>query len=252
MGVAREDWWHDIDIINQSATERLGYPTQKPLALLDRIIRASTNEGDMILDPFCGCGTTVVAAHNAGNRRWAGIDISSFAIDLIKQRRFKDVSVSMQGIPYDHRSAERLAADKPFHFETWAINRIPGFAPNKKQVGDGGIDGSGTLIHQPDNWDSRFAVAQVKGWKPGASHASAVRDFKHVMTATNAAMGVYVTLHPVSIDTGPDELRYSATTYKRLQSWSIHDYFKKGGCRLLLPPMNDPYNGKPLNQLALF
>ena len=92
MGVVREDWWPDINIINQSAKERTGYPTQKPLALLERIIDASSNRGDIVFDPFCGCATTCVAAEKL-QRQWIGIDISPKAFDLVKDRLQKEVQV---------------------------------------------------------------------------------------------------------------------------------------------------------------
>ena len=145
-------------------TERLGYPTQKPLALLERIIKASSNKGDLVLDPFCGCGTSIDAAERLG-RNWAGIDISSFAIDLICEKRLKPVGVfpQMRGMPYDLNGARKLARESPFNFESWAISRIPGFAPNTKQIGDRGIDGRATLAIKPENYDSRLALAQTKG-----------------------------------------------------------------------------------------
>ena len=99
-----------------SEAERLGYPTQKPLGLLQRIIEASTDPGDIVLDPFCGCGTAVVAAHKL-NRRWAGIDISPFAIDLIAQKRFPEFKVQTEGYPYDLAGARKLAREQPFKFE---------------------------------------------------------------------------------------------------------------------------------------
>ena len=154
----------DIRWLSPRDTERLGYPTQKPLALLERIIKASSNKGDLVLDPFCGCGTSIDAAERLG-RNWAGIDISSFAIDLICEKRLKPVGVfpQMRGMPYDLNGARKLARESPFNFESWAISRIPGFAPNTKQIGDRGIDGRATLAIKPENYDSRLALAQTKG-----------------------------------------------------------------------------------------
>ncbi|MCY3966538.1 MAG: site-specific DNA-methyltransferase [Acidobacteria bacterium] len=156
------DCWTDISIINPMSKERLGYPTQKPRTLLERILNASSNPGDLILDPFCGCGTTIEAAQRLG-RRWAGIDISSFAIDLIREKRLRDRTIPTKGIPVDLASARKLAAEQPFNFESWAVTRLPGFAPNMKQVADGGVDGRAVLAAQPDDYDSRLALAQIKG-----------------------------------------------------------------------------------------
>ena len=114
-----------------------------------------------MLDPFCGCGTTVDAARRL-KRKWVGIDISAFAIDLIRDRRLHDRTISTYGIPADLVGARKLAADKPFDFESWAVTRLPGFAPNMKQRGDGGIDGRATIAVRPDDVRSRLALAQVK------------------------------------------------------------------------------------------
>ena len=150
--------WGDIAPINSQAQERLGYPTQKPRALLERIIKASSNEGDLVLDPFCGCGTTVDAARRL-RRRWVGIDISAFAIDVVRDRRLKNPAIPTYGIPADLEGARKLAAEQPFAFESWAVTRLPGFAPNTRQRGDGGIDGRATLAVAPDDADSRLALA---------------------------------------------------------------------------------------------
>lgn len=241
-----------LPVLNSQAKERLGYPTQKPLKLLERIIKASTNEGDLVLDPFCGCGTAMDAASRLG-RRWAGIDISSFAIDLIRDKRMKDRTIPVKGIPYDLRSAIKLAADKPFEFESWAVTRLPGFAPNTKQVADGGVDGRATIAHKPDDHPSRLALAQVKG---GKFSLSALRDFIGVTDRNRAALGYFVTLEPVHsraakravANTG--RIRVAGHPYRRSQLWPISDYFDE---RLpAMPVMADPYSGKPLDQGSLF
>ena len=182
--------WHDVKPAREN--EKLGYPTQKPRALLERIIEASSNPGDVVLDPFCGCGTTIDAARRL-NRRWVGIDISAFAIDLIRDRRLHDRTIPTYGIPADLLGARKLAADKPFDFESWAVTRLPGFAPNTKQRGDGGIDGRATLALRPDDARSRLALAQVKGGKFAATY---LRDFQHVIDREKAAVGCFVTLDP--------------------------------------------------------
>ena len=253
-GKAIGDVWSDIMSFQQIPTskERLGYPTQKPIALLDRIIRAGSNEGDIVLDPFCGCGTAIDAA-NRLNRRWIGIDISSFAIDLIRNERLKDKQIPTKGIPYDLASARKLALEQPFSFESWAVTRLPGFAPNTKQIADGGVDGRATLSTKPDNHDSRLALAQIKG---GKFSLSALRDFIGVTNRDKAALGCYVTLEPVDTPQARSEaaitgkISVSGREYRRMNLWPISYYFEQ---RLPeLPVMNDPWSGKPLKQYGLF
>ncbi len=254
-GVALTDVWSDIMSFQQhsSAPERLGYPTQKPLALLDRIVRVSSDPGNVVLDPFCGCGTTVEAARRL-DRRWIGIDISAFAIDLIRKRRLKDENIATQGLPQDMVSARKLARERPFDFESWAVMRLPGFAPNTRQRGDGGIDGRGIMAVQPGDRGSKIAVAQVKGGKFALNQFQAFANA--VEQVHRAALGIFVTLDPVASPTARREARalgeiaVHATRYPRMQLWSIADYFD--GRMPQLPPMTDPHTGNPLRQLDLF
>jgi hypothetical protein len=140
------DVWTDIPPINSQAQERLGYPTQKPQALLERIIITSTTRGDVVLDPFCGCGTTIHAAQKLG-RQWIGIDVTYLAINLIK-RRLKDafgeeIQFVEKGQPTDFESAKRLAELDKFQFQHWALSLI-GARPLKEGEGKGadrGVDG---------------------------------------------------------------------------------------------------------------
>jgi hypothetical protein len=145
-GVALGDSWDDIPPINSQAQERLGYPTQKPQALLERIISASSNPGDVVLDPFCGCGTTIHAAQKLG-RQWIGIDITYLAINLIK-RRLRDafgeeIKFEEKGQPTDFGGAKQLAENDKFQFQHWALSLI-GARPLKEGEGRGadrGVDG---------------------------------------------------------------------------------------------------------------
>ena len=238
------DWWA-ISALNPNARERLGYPTQKPLALLERIIAASSNPGDVVLDPFAGCGTTVDAAQRLG-RQFVGIDISSFAIDLVVERRLRDRSIPVYGIPYDFVAARKLAREQPFRFESWAVERLPGFMPNTQQVGDGGIDGTGQLFYKPADY-TRRALAQVKG---GSFRLSELRDFLHVTDRDRAALGCYVTLEPVTSRAARQEVASAGTVtveghpYPRMQLWPVSDYFD--GLLPALPLMADPFTGKPV------
>lgn len=147
IGVPLHDVW-DIQHIQPTARERLGYPTQKPEALLERIIKASSNKGDVVLDAFCGCGTALAVAQKLG-RQWIGIDISPSAIALIKNRlagiytRTEDFEVV--GMP---QKVDDLKKFKPYEFQYWAINEMHG-SPNSRKSGDMGIDGLSFLEHLP-------------------------------------------------------------------------------------------------------
>jgi len=146
QGTPLQDVWDDVAVINSQAKERLGYPTQKPLALLERIVQASSNEGDLILDAFCGCGTTVTAAEGL-NRQWIGIDISPFAISLIKRRlqaHYKgDLhKLDVRGIPTDEKSAIKLWEHNAFAFQDWWITEFEAFSTTfGKKGADKGVDG---------------------------------------------------------------------------------------------------------------
>ena len=241
-----QDLWTDIGPISSQERERLGYPTQKPLGLLERIIRASSNPGDVVLDPFCGCGTAIEAAHKL-KRRWVGIDISSFAIDLIRNERLKGMKIPTKGIPQDVESARKMAREQPFAFESWAVTRLPGFAPNMKQVADGGVDGRAMLAEKPENFASRLALAQVKG---GKFSLSGLRDFIGVTRRDKAALGCFVTLEPVTTRAARAEvaelgkIRVAGRDFNRMSLWTVSDYFD--GRLPVLPTMTDPYTGRPI------
>jgi DNA modification methylase len=154
-GVAIQTLWDDIEALGPSARERLGYPTQKPLALLDRIIKASSNPNDIVLDAFCGCGTALVAAENLG-RQWIGIDMSPTACRVMAKRLRKDCRLKegqeyqeagtgfvVRGLPWKEATLRKLP---PFEFENWAVIAIGGI-PNKAKVGDMGIDGRIFPVH---------------------------------------------------------------------------------------------------------
>ncbi|MYB33802.1 MAG: hypothetical protein F4X92_01445, partial [Gammaproteobacteria bacterium] len=180
-GKVCEDWWSDIGAGSHIPKgERLGYPTQKPLALLERIIKSSSNEGDVVLDPFCGCGTTVHSAELL-NRQWLGIDISQFSAGLIRNRitgNFKHLDrtdVSVVGCPLSLIDAHDLASTNPFEFEKWVCGEVGarGLFHNPGERGaDGGVDGvipfwtsPQALGHNKEDIEKTFAVVQVKGGK---------------------------------------------------------------------------------------
>jgi DNA modification methylase len=184
---------HEARWLSPRDKERLGYQTQKPLGLIERIIRASSSKGDVVLDPFCGCGTAVDAAQKLG-RRWIGIDITTIAVDLIDARLRHTYGESIReayeilGIPRDMAGARTLFARSPFEFERWAIMMVDG-QPNQKQVGDKGIDG---VIRFPIDGKKNTAQAlvSVKGGATGPAHVRELRGT--VENRAYAEMGVFV------------------------------------------------------------
>ena len=194
-GAQLTDWWTDISALKRGFQEALGYPTQKPVALLERIIQTGTNPGDLVLDPFCGCGTTVDAAQKHG-RRWIGIDVTYIAVDLIDKRlraTFGEEvagTYKIHGIPHDLDAARALFAANPFDFERWAVSLVDG-QPNQKQVGDKGIDG---VIRFPiDNKTGvGRALVSVKGG--GTVNPAMVRDLVGTVEQEKADMGVFICL----------------------------------------------------------
>ncbi|MCH7594407.1 MAG: restriction endonuclease [Chloroflexi bacterium] len=197
--------WEDVKPVQAQGSERLGYPTQKPEALLERVIRTSSNEGDVVLDPFCGCGTAVAAAHGLG-RNWIGIDITYLAVDLMKNRLmttfpgdFKK-GIHVDGEPADEAAALALAERDKYQFQFWAVAKLGGTArggENRKGA-DQGVDG---VVGFPDvdpdksgksaiEW--RQVIVSVKGGATGPAH---VRDLIGTVESQGGAIGVLVTVH---------------------------------------------------------
>jgi DNA modification methylase len=204
-GIALQDLWDDIPPIGAQAAERLGYPTQKPLALLERIIAASSNPGDLILDPFCGCGTSIAAAQKLG-RRWVGIDITHLSIALQKYRleqSFPGISFKVVGEPEDLGAAQQLARDDRYQFQWWALSLIRarplgGEAGSKtgKKGSDKGIDGVITFLDDASNKPKRVLI-QVKS---GKVKSGDIRDLVGTLQREAAQIGVFVTLEEPSRD----------------------------------------------------
>jgi len=193
-GVPVQSLWDDIAELNSQAQERLGYPTQKPVALLERVIEASSNKGDVILDPFCGCGTTIHAAQKLG-RQWIGIDVTHLAISLI-ERRLKDafpgIAFEVHGTPQDLDGARDLAARDKYQFQWWAVSLIDAQPyGGKKKGADGGIDG--LIYFRSDAKTTERAIVSVKG---GGVSVPMVRDLKGVLDREKAPIGVFLTLEP--------------------------------------------------------
>ena len=225
-GVAVNDVWTDIAPINARARERLDYPTQKPLALLDRIIRQSSNEGDVVLDPFCGCGTTIHAAQASG-RRWIGIDVSVNACKII-ERRLKSAfdslweDIEFIGMPKTAEDALALAEIDKFRFERWAAALIDGMEPNAVQRGDKGIDGRGRFALRKGAFID--LVSQVKG---GGTGAPDVQAFNGARLQAGADMGVFICF----ADRVTQGMRDAAASAGRfmdaptMQIYTVEDYF---------------------------
>ncbi len=202
-GAAVHEIWDDVPAINSQAKERTGFQTQKPTNLLERIITASSDVGDWVLDPFCGCGTTIMAAHKL-KRKWIGIDITHLAISLIRSR-LKEIHVlankeyKIIGEPADLASATELATSNPYQFQWWALSLIDARPTGQssedlqgKRGADKGIDGWLTF-RESDNLNLQRIVVQVKGgMHVGAQH---VRDLLGTVNTTKSAMGILITLY---------------------------------------------------------
>lgn len=190
-GIPVDDFWSDIELV--TGGERLGYETQKPLALLERIIQASSNEGDIVLDPFCGCGTAIVAAQRL-NRKWVGIDITHLAIGLMKWR-LKNMSpvpsFEVVGEPKDLAGAVELANQDKYQFQWWAVSVIGGQPyGNKKKGADTGIDGY--LYYMDEKDKIKKVIVSVKGGKN--PNVSMIRDLGHVIDREKSDIGVFILL----------------------------------------------------------
>jgi site-specific DNA-methyltransferase (adenine-specific) len=187
--------WTDIDRIANTSAERLGYPTQKPLTLLERIINASSNPGDVVLDPFCGCGTAVHAAEKLG-RRWVGIDVTHLAISLVERRlkdAFPNIAFEVLGTPRDLSAARDLAARDKHQFQWWAVSLLDAVPQGGKKKGaDRGIDGIRWVRTGPRDGDLDRVIISVKGGENVSVRD--VRDLAGTVQREGALGGVLITL----------------------------------------------------------
>lgn len=232
------DVW-DIQYLHSQSKERIGYPTQKPEALLERIIEASSNKGDLILDPFCGCGTTVSVAERL-NRNWVGIDITMLAINLIKRRltkqfagHGKNLNINTDGIPKDIDSAKSMFKKDPFDFEYWAldlVNAVPAQNKTKENMrgADKGIDGVINFI-KDKNGEYIYGkiIVQVKG---GAVQRNQIATLKGDIDREKADGGLFITLEKPTkpmiseaIEAGSYEVKFSQKKYPKIQILTIED-----------------------------
>ena len=193
-GTPMQDIWADIPPLMGSSQERLGYPTQKPEALLERIVRASSDEGHVVLDPFCGCGTTISVAQKL-KRRWIGIDITHLAITLIKHRlhtAFRgQADFKVIGEPVSLPDAETLAKQDPYQFQWWALGLVGARPVEQKKGADRGIDGRLYFHDDPITGKTKQIILSVKS---GYVSAKDVRDLRAVVDREKAEIGVLITL----------------------------------------------------------
>ncbi len=239
-GKTIQSLWDDIPPVNSQAQERLGYPTQKPLALLERIIQTSSNEGDVIMDPFCGCGTAIAAAEKLG-RQWIGIDITHLAVALMKKRLSDNFhlipyeSYDVIGEPESVAAARELAEHSKSQFEFWAVSLVVGQPFKSKGGGDSGIDG--LLYFKDYEGDYHRIIIEVKG---GGYTPTMVKGLKSTMDRENEPMGILIALKPptkgmlsYAASLGTWQMPGSLRKYPVLQFLTIEDYFK--GIRPDLP-----------------
>jgi hypothetical protein len=268
-GVFITDVITDINPIGAQAAERLGYPTQKPVALLDRIIRSSCPEGGIVLDPFCGCGTTIAAAQALG-RPWIGIDITHLAITLIKQRLKDSFGIEqvvratpqgkgetakvteapaeyaettkrpfhVVGEPTSEPDAAALAVSDPYQFQWWALGLVGARPVEQKKGADKGIDGR--IVFQGDKPGSfESVILSVKAGKPAATH---VRDLKGVLEREKAAIGVLISMQEATspmkteaVTAGFYESNLWGRKYPKVQLFTVAELL--AGKKIEMPPI---------------
>ena len=263
-GAILQDWWEIQPILSPTAKERLGYPTQKPESLLERIIKASSKDGDTILDPFCGCGTAIVAAEKL-KRKWMGIDITHLAINLIKWRLMNTFELEAKkdygviGEPEDLSGAAELASQNRFQFQWWALSLINARPyGDKKRGADRGIDGFIYFIDGKK--EVKKVIVQVKS---GKVQVKDIRELGHVIEREEAVIGVFVTLmNPtramIKEAAAKGFYRSNVTNkdYPRIQILTIEDIFQEKNPHLPEEYRVSPYKkanrAAPENQSDMF
>ncbi|MCK4386706.1 MAG: restriction endonuclease [Candidatus Pacebacteria bacterium] len=254
-GKIPEDVWQ-IQSIQSQSKERLGYPTQKPEVLLERIIKASSNEGDLVLDPFCGCGTTVAVAEKL-HRKWVGIDITTLAINLVKHR-LRDqfagriIKIHLDGLPKDMAGAKALFKKDPFEFEYWVLDLVNAMPAQSKTKGnmrgaDKGIDGVITFVKGVDNkGDPEFgkAIVQVKG---GGVQRKDIATLKGDLEREKADAGILITLEEPTrpmreeaVGAGVFKLSFSPKEFSKIQIITIKELLRLNR-QPDLPSWTEPY-----------
>ena len=237
-GLAAQSVVTDIPPISAQSAEKLGYPTQKPEALLERIIKASSNEGDIVLDPFCGCGTAIAVAERL-KRRWIGIDITYLAINLV-QRRLRDTfgtelsPYQILGAPKDLAGAEALKNIDPYQFEWWAVDLVDARpAKDRKKGADRGVDGYINFLDDKSGL-AKKVIVQVKSGHVGVNN---IRDLKGAMEREKAAIGALVTLR---------EPTAAMLTEAASAGFYQSEGFREKYPRLQILTIAELFDGKPL------
>jgi site-specific DNA-methyltransferase (adenine-specific) len=250
-GMLLQDIWNDIEPV--TGEEALGYETQKPVELLERVVSACTDEGDIVLDPFCGCGTAVHAAEKLG-RKWIGIDITHLAISLIRRRMqdaFPGIAINVIGEPVDLGGARELAARDKYQFQWWVLDRI-GAQPvsGKKKGADKGIDGV-IPFYESQQTDFKRVLVSVKGGEKVGP--SMMRDLRGVIEREKEPIGVFVTLARPSADmtkeaagAGFYQNDFWKKKYPRIQILTVEQILK--GKLPDMPPQRSPFAQAPLER----
>ncbi len=254
-GELLQDWWHDIPPVNSQAAERMGYNTQKPIALLERIVKASSNPGDVVLDPFAGCATTMEAAQKLG-RKWIGIDIAIHAIKRVARVRLVErlgliegEDFEIEGVPRNVEGAEDLWERDKYHFQKWAVEQVEGFVTSRKTA-DGGIDGR-LYFAVPDEKDLQSMVIEVKGGKN--VNIRDLRALKGVLDNDEALMAGLITMRPLSerqqrnfnkFMAGAGSLNVLGIEYPRMQTLSVEEICD--GARFNTPTVMGRHTQQPV------
>ena len=240
-GIVPDDVWtyctdKKLTQLNSQAKERLGYDTQKPRVLYERMIKASSNVGDVVLDPFCGCGTTIDAAHTL-NRNWIGIDLTILALDPMQKRMLDrhglkpSLHYEIDGYPTNMQEVRKLVQEqgKRHDFANWAVTRLG--LDTTENVGDGGFDGTGKAVIWNPKYHKDIDTRVIAEVKSGNFTIKDVRAFCHSMSANQAEVGIFITIQPISsgmkqIQADMGTFEHNSRTYNRLQFWQIDDgYF---------------------------
>ena len=243
-GVPLNDIWTDVPPINSRARERMGYATQKPVKLLERIIEMSSNPDDVVLDPFCGCGTTLEAAHNLG-RRWIGIDIAIHAVKRVSGIRLEDRAglkegpdFTIEGVPHSAEGAQDLWERDKYHFQKWAVEQVDGFVTSKRTA-DGGIDGR-LYFAEREGADLQSMIIEVKGGKNVG--IGVLRALRGVLEDEAALMAGLIIMEPLGATKQRNFDRFMAEAgdldvlgvkYARMQMLTVDQILS--GTRFLTP-----------------
>ena len=243
-----------IPALQPASRERMGYATQKPLTLLERIIKASSNEGDVVLDPFCGCATTLEAAHKL-DRQWVGIDIAIHAVKRVARVRLQErlglvegQDFTVEGVPGTLEGAQDLWTRDKYHFQKWAVEQVEGFVTTKRSA-DGGVDGR-VYFALPDVKELQSMVIEVKG---GANvPVTALRALKGVLDYNTALMAGLITMHPIKDTQARNFARFMAAAgtleilgieYPRMQILSVGEMLE--GKRFQTPTVSGRHMLEP-------